>query len=232
MVDVGTDITCVSERIERVYATINEEGFNGWVDMHAEVFHPREVVDIKYNATHLNLDLDRRGINGYTRDKIYRCLDFGKGASEVLGQGVMRKQVIAAKLRRFYAFWALREAYVKMTGEALLASWLKDLEFKNVRAPVAKTCEEPGKAFSLQCGEVVRDVEIWFKNKRVTDVKVELRAIGNDYMIADCVRNSACKDTSTLALHDYEQLDLEKDVINVSKASVKMEIVSPVFINS
>jgi len=45
--------------------------------------------------------------------------------------------LIASKLRNFYAHWCLKEAYIKMTGEALLAPWLRDLEFRNVRPPAA-----------------------------------------------------------------------------------------------
>ncbi len=48
---------------------------------------------------------------------------------------VASNDVIEAKLRRFYTFWALKEAYVKMTGDALLADWLRVLEFRKVRAP-------------------------------------------------------------------------------------------------
>ncbi len=42
---------------------------------------------------------------------------------------------VQAKLRRFYTYWSLKEAYIKMVGEGLLASWLLELEFEDVVAP-------------------------------------------------------------------------------------------------
>ena len=44
---------------------------------------------------------------------------------------------VPAKIRRFYAYWCLKEAYVKLEGEALLADWLQDVEFRNVKVPYA-----------------------------------------------------------------------------------------------
>ena len=44
-------------------------------------------------------------------------------------------KMISMKLRRFYAYWGLKEAYIKMVGEGLLASWLRELEFLGVHAP-------------------------------------------------------------------------------------------------
>ena len=93
---------------------------------------------------------------------------------------------VKAKLRHFYAHWCLKEAYVKMTGEALLASWLKDLEFRNVRVPLPasrRQSEENGEDW----GQVSTDIEIWFRGSRVTDVKMELQAYEEDYMIATAV---------------------------------------------
>ena len=91
-----------------------------------------------------------------------------------------------AKLRHFYAHWCLKEAYVKMTGEALLASWLKDLEFRSVRVPLLSS------QLSFQenlgeWGQISMDVELWFRGSRKTDVKMELQAYGEDYMIATAV---------------------------------------------
>jgi hypothetical protein len=42
----------------------------------------------------------------------------------------------------------------------------------------------------LEQGEVVteKEMQIWFKGKRITDVKMELRALGRDYMVATSVR--------------------------------------------
>lgn len=92
------------------------------------------------------------------------------------------QEQIREKLRHFYAHWSLREAYVKMTGEALLAPWLKDLEFRNVQVPLTANQLQLDK--DSDWGQICTDYEIWFKGKRETTVKTELQAFREDYMIA------------------------------------------------
>ncbi|MCJ1451001.1 hypothetical protein MMC28_001335 [Mycoblastus sanguinarius] len=113
---------------------------------------------------------------------------------------------IKAKLRHFYAHWCLKEAYVKMTGEALLASWLKDLEFRNVQVPMPVSQLQQGQKTSGEWGQTCGDVGIWFQGKRVTDVKLEIRAFREEYMIATA---SSHVDASLSA---FEQLDIERDL--------------------
>jgi hypothetical protein len=90
--------------------------------------------------------------------------------------------VIDAKLRRFYAYWCLREAYVKMTGEALLADWLRRLEFRDVAAPAPAPAAVDNA--TLLPGEVVTAVDVYLDDSRVAGVAMELRAFGRDYMVA------------------------------------------------
>ena len=110
------------------------------------------------------------------------------------------QEMIRAKLRHFYAHWCLKEAYVKMTGEALLASWLKALEFRHVQVPSPSTQE------GNDWGQVCKDVEIWFHGKRVNDVHLEIQAFRDDYMIATASSNVDA------SLSAFEELNLEKDV--------------------
>ncbi|KAH6604151.1 hypothetical protein Trco_007597 [Trichoderma cornu-damae] len=78
----------------------------------------------------------------------------------------------------FYALWCLREAYVKMTGEALLAPWLHDLEMRYFAPPGEQPPEGADKG-----------LEVWFKGSKVTDADVKLdRALGGEYMICTVVR--------------------------------------------
>ncbi|KAF7547758.1 hypothetical protein G7Z17_g7500 [Cylindrodendrum hubeiense] len=75
-------------------------------------------------------------------------------------------------LRHFYTVWCLREAYVKMTGDALLASWLGELEMRGFAPPE----------------EMRGPQEVWFKGQRVEDVDVKLTSLLDDYMISTVVR--------------------------------------------
>ncbi len=113
---------------------------------------------------------------------------------------------IKAKLRHFYAHWCLREAYVKMTGEALLAPWLKDLEFRNVQVPLPASQMRPESQLD-DWGQTCAADEIWLKGTRLAGVKMELQAFGEDYMIA-----TAVSDPNPL-LSPFKELDLERDVL-------------------
>lgn len=113
---------------------------------------------------------------------------------------------IRAKLRHFYAHWCLKEAYVKMTGEALLASWLKDLEFRNVQVPMPASQTHASGQVEGDWGQICGGVEIWFYGKRVTDVKLEIQSFREDYMIATA---SSSMETD---LAVFTELDIERDV--------------------
>lgn len=111
------------------------------------------------------------------------------------GLGFARKETL---LDYFYALWCLREAYVKMTGEALLAPWLKDLEMRFFSPPG----EQPPEGADKQ-------LEVWFKGSRVTDAEVQLeRALGDEYMICTVVRRG--EGGVGLDVPPPEVLDLEE----------------------
>lgn len=98
----------------------------------------------------------------------------------------------------FYANWCLREAYVKMTGEALLAPWLHDLEMRYFAPPGETPPEGPDKG-----------LEVWFKGDKVTDADVKLdRALGGEYMISTVVRRG--EGGEGLEVPAPEVLDLEE----------------------
>ncbi|KAL8705734.1 MAG: hypothetical protein Q9201_001168 [Fulgogasparrea decipioides] len=89
---------------------------------------------------------------------------------------------LTAKLRHFYAHWCLKEAYVKMTGEALMAPWLQDMEFRNVQVPQPASERLPSHA-NADWGETVFDVEVWRSGEKVPELKIELQAFRDDYLI-------------------------------------------------
>lgn len=180
-VDVGVDVVCVSERRDRDHAVIAKEGWPSFVDMHADVFAPSEASYLKY-----------------------RILSAVPG----LPAGATPAQLTDFKLRCFYTLWCFREAYVKMTGEALLAPWLKVLEYRNFKPP------NPTESFggSLEDGgDVVREHEIWFEGKRVDDANVSLRSLGPDYMTCTAVRTPRDKEVGLgIDLKAFEIISIEE----------------------
>ncbi|KAL7621523.1 hypothetical protein AAE478_008847 [Parahypoxylon ruwenzoriense] len=168
-VDVGTDVVCTSERRVRDHKFIDAEGWGKFVDMHSDVFGRSEA--------------------GYLKQDLL-------GAQPGLPPLARGDEITDFKLRQFYTLWCIREAYVKMTGEALLAPWLKDLEFRRFRAP------EPGEGFAqrsdggdmVESREVIREHEIVFKGGKVTDANICLRSLGPDYMTCTAVRTPGRKE--------------------------------------
>ena len=90
--------------------------------------------------------------------------------------------------------------------EALLALWLKELEFRNVKVPMAYTQLPADAQRNGEWGETCTDVEIWFRGDRVTDVKLEIQAFREDYMVATASSNIE------VDLAAFKELSVKEDV--------------------
>ncbi|KAK3330634.1 hypothetical protein B0H66DRAFT_70245 [Apodospora peruviana] len=201
--EVGVDVVCTSERRDRDLRILRDEseGWESFVDMHADVFAPAETAYLKYQVL--------AAIPGLIPPKA--TLD----------------QIADGKLRAFYALWALREAYVKLTGEALLADWLRELEFRSFRPPrstAAWDVPPDGENFSGDEDEaraqVIRKVDIYFHGEKLDDVNICLRSMGPDYMICTVVRTPDRKeDALGWKLGPYEILDLD-EVLDFAESQV------------
>ena len=231
---VGIDVTCVHERNER--REIDDGGgFDKWVAGYAEVFSDAEVEDMSYNLPSLALADGRRILSSEELGGAARACRRHESLSVKLRDGkqtsISSDDIIDAKLRRFYTFWALKEAYVKLTGEALLADWLRLLEFRNVRAPrrrggggggvvVEGNNNNNGSSSSSSSdgpwGESIRDIQAWFNGRLVTHVLLEVQAFEDEYIVATAVERLADDARAGENKVDdlfppYEMLDLERE---------------------
>jgi len=153
-------------------------------------------------------------LKGHGKDILSRCQRRNDFLEIKVGEEKLRLEsnlVIEAKLRRFYAMWCLREAYVKMTGEALLAPWLKELEISGVRVPAKK--DGIWDQNSLVEGEIVKDFRIHFRGNLVTNVRMELSALSGAYIVGGAVRVDTKVDATGLEMGKWTKLDLETDVL-------------------
>jgi 4'-phosphopantetheinyl transferase len=166
---VGVDIVCQGERSVRDHKMIATEGWPHFVDVHEEVFSPREVSRLK-RLPFIRID---------------RLLAY------------------------FYALWCLREAYVKMTGEALLAPWLHDLEMRSFAPPgeLAPTTLD-GVDELGEDEDYPRELEVWFHGSKVQDVEMTLTKLLDEYMISTAVRRG--HDGSGLEAGDFAVVDMEE----------------------
>lgn len=182
---IGIDITCTNERERKNKDSIpkTEAELHDFIEIFQEVFSAREIADMKRPISPSGT---------------------GKGTGNTLTRS------INARLRRFYTYWALKEAYIKMTGEALLAPWLRELEFLDVVAP------EPPKDHDDGFGEPYTGTRILLHGREVEDVRMEVVALGEGYLFATAARGEGVgrKDGQgdVDLWGDFREVDIERDV--------------------
>ncbi|BCS26360.1 4'-phosphopantetheinyl transferase family protein [Aspergillus puulaauensis] len=194
--EVGIDITCVNERQGRAGEERTLAALYSYVDIFSEVFSAREIAEMKR--------LPGAPSNTTSNGSVNARAEYG--------------------YRLFYTYWALKEAYIKMTGEALLASWLRELEFNDVIAPSPAPTAESGDG---KFGEPYTGVRTTLKRDVVEDVRVEVVALENDFLFATAARGGGLgagsrpggeegEGGSESADQDpwmpFEKLDIERDI--------------------
>lgn len=112
------------------------------------------------------------------------------------------------RLRWFYTLWCLREAYVKMTGEALLAPWIRQLEFSGFRPPrQAASFEES--LYQEDTDGTVGSIRL--AGQTVDDANMSLRSLGPDYLTCTAVRTAINKeDGLAIRLGPFQLISLEE----------------------
>ncbi|KAF2860357.1 hypothetical protein K470DRAFT_257965 [Piedraia hortae CBS 480.64] len=187
---VGVDIVCVNER-ESAATTIEEEGLDGWVDVYDAVFSDEERWSMKYDVDYVTL-LDGSTLSGQEIGRHDRCISRHKNLRCTTSSGqcvdFSSERLIEAKMRRFYTYFCYKEAYIKLAGEALLAPWLKQLEFSGVRSP------KPGAPARCSLhgvwGEEVDDVEVRLHGRVVEDVKMKVQAFEETFMLSTAIQGN------------------------------------------
>lgn len=198
-IDVGIDVVCVNEREN---GGKNNDFFD-WVNLHADVFHPNEMEYIRRSPQNLNLDVPPA-----LEILVSACKHRGQ-MLRVANYELASSCVVDAKIRRFYAAWCLREAFIKMQGEALLADWLKELEFRKVRAPRPQL-DAPPEDVTIT-GEIITDFKVFLKEEAYTDVLIDLRALGQNYMVATVMHSDSAEEALPASLPGFTALE-EHDI--------------------
>lgn len=206
---VGADIVCVNER-NAASSTINTEGLEAWINIYDSVFSEEERRAMKYEVDYVTLqdgttvtaaELGSQG-RFTAKNQILRL-----SASDGRDLSFSSNLLVDAKLRRFYAYFCYKEAYIKLSGEALLAPWLRELEFSNVRSPkpAALMTSKP----SGPWGEEVDDVQVRLRGRLVHDVKMKLQAFEDKFMLASSIQGAV----ENLHIPSIKCLDLQTDVL-------------------
>ncbi|KAJ5733511.1 4'-phosphopantetheinyl transferase A [Penicillium malachiteum] len=172
---LGIDVTCVKENGRRTANTMKE--YQEHVSIFVEVFSEREIETMKNPAAAL-----RRA----------QSLGFATAFTDPNDEGT----IVRFGMRLFYSYWALKEAYLKMTGDALLAPWLRTLEFSNVippdpveplNAPTPYILSQDRKYIPQSpknWGPPFADVQVSKAGQVLDDVRLQLTAFESDYIVA------------------------------------------------
>lgn len=226
-VRLGVDIACTNEDKRTPKDLTTQAEFEEWVDIFAEMFSDRERRDMQVAPIHVPV-VEREDGEFFT-DSDDSSVEDGRAAEA---------RHIEQKLRRFYAYWALKEAYIKMVGEGLLADWLRELEFVNVVAPPVpkglKQAKRPavGAVPSSQAhnhghlhpdgyqhesekwtppDKAEKGVTTLFRGKKVEDVDIELVAYDEDFILATATRGVRELDTGP-ETRRWLRLDIDRDI--------------------
>lgn len=150
---IGVDVVCPRERRAHDLDALSRLGPRGFAEIYESVFSPREV-------------------DALCESQLAAALAATSRKNSEAGAAVTGTAAVGATgaegnpdrwLRYFYTLWCLREAYVKMTGEALLASWLADLEMRNYAPPEVAAAQ--GDGLEVWFGpDMVRGVRKWLVN--------------------------------------------------------------------
>ena len=143
--------------------------------------------------------------------------------SAVIPHATTPGDLIQQRFRRFYAYWSLKEAYIKMVGEGLLADWLTKLEFQNVQAPEPPRPDDfPDDGFSwalrdedemkwTPADRAVKAISATLYGKRMVDVKLSLVAFETDFLCATAMRGVEDATAGT-PQERWIKLDIEQDI--------------------
>jgi 4'-phosphopantetheinyl transferase len=243
-ISVGCDIVSPNERSDLV--TISASDFEEYTSTYSEIFSHEELWDITYNlpsnavsllnGERLNADILGRHDRMILMDQTCQ-ISMPDGRTEEIGSEV----IIDAKLRRFYTFFCLKEAYIKLVGEGLLAPWIKECEFRNVRAPIqgnqirsSTDAAWGGKVHGGRIPERIsflqekdaaameeEDLEIWLDGEEVHDVRTEVQAYGESFMIATMIRPATLLGPRG-EFTDWQRVNLERDVLEVARRDPKV----------
>jgi 4'-phosphopantetheinyl transferase len=132
---------------------------------------------------------------------------------------------IKVKLRRFYTYFCIKEAYIKLVGEGLLADWIEKCESRNVDVPRSSS----GNSLwgeKIVAGQLLNSssesdrsdsLEIWLHGEEVRNVRTEMQAFDGDYIITTMMTPSNLLGENA-EFQPWKMLDLKKDILDAANA--------------
>lgn len=158
-VRIGVDVACTHEP-PRTPDLSTHEKLVEWVEVFGEMFSQREQHDMIHAPVF-----------------------------ETDGEDLGALSVAESKARRFYTYWALKEAYIKMVGEGLLAGWLRELEFRDMVVPRRPDIQDGEEKWTRVSDEELERLGVFFKRKNIAkSMTTTLEAFEDTFLVATMTR--------------------------------------------
>ncbi|KAF2405288.1 hypothetical protein EJ06DRAFT_540633 [Trichodelitschia bisporula] len=190
----------------------------GFTEQFTSLLSEGEIWDATYKLPSLTL---RSGevVPGASLGRADRIIHVDESAVMKLPGGreveVLGEDVVDAKLRRFWTFCALKEGYLKLGGEGLLAEWVTRCEFRGVKAPAPGTAESGG-GWAFEGEEGDEEVEVSLDGVDQEDVRIEIQAFGEEFIITTLLRPAkALGGKGEFA--PWKRVDLERDIMGIAR---------------
>lgn len=173
---LGVDITCTNEPRRTPTHIKTEAELSKWIDIFSEMFSDRERDDMKHHPIHSPFSSSLQCTTP---------LHFSSTTDPA--------DEISLKLRRFYTYWSLKEAFIKMVGEGLLAPWLRELEFIDIRAPPSPFTTSSSLTTTttiIRNGPAEENFKIFLRNREVPRDRVAMEVVsyGSDFLFATAIK--------------------------------------------
>lgn len=232
--EIAVDVVSPNERGD--LASIASSGLEEFVSTFSEIFSEEEVFRLTYTlpqSCSITLDSGRQ-VSARELGRLDRVTECGKILRLLLdGEGGFKEQVefdsdviIEEKIRNFYASFSLKESYVKMGGMGLAATWIRQCEFHNVRAPARASVARCNLAGTL--GETTRNVHpgdheagdqdsftITMDGEEVQDVEAEIQSFEEDYLFSTMIKPRTILNGERFPA--WQRVSLERDILAVAR---------------
>ena len=228
--DLQASVDIVSPNERNDLANIASSGLASFVSTFDTIFSASEVFSLTYTlpeSSSIQL-LSGTSIPASQLGRLDRTASCGQTLSVQLEDGKRETfpsdLIVEEKLRNFYAAFSLKEAFSKLGGEGLAADWIQDCEFHGFKAPSkggVPRCSLDGVWGGRLYGggdlpQMDADqIEVTLKGEAVKDVRIEIQAYEEDYLICTMLRPSSILGVDT-SFPDWQRIGLERDIWDIA----------------
>jgi 4'-phosphopantetheinyl transferase len=236
--EIATDVVSPNERND--VGTIANSGLSDFISTFSDVLSEQEAFALTYTlppGSSLTL-LSMQQIPMSALGRLDRTTACGVKCEVKVDRETVAFDsdiIIEEKVRNFYAIFSLKEAFVKMGGEGLAATWIRECEFHGVRAPAKASVARCSLAGTFgetlsngyspehqrsECESTQEDdddggFQITLDGEDVTDVAAEIQSFEEDYLLSTMLKPASLLGAGKFP--GWERVSLERDIMSLAR---------------